>query len=71
MVRITTRGGIAKELEYEKNHDLISKPQSHSRIVLLFLSTAIFLFIFFQILIILSVFFSTIPGLAKNLNNNW
>ena len=71
MVRITTRGGIAKELEYEKNNDLISKPQSHSRIVLLFLSIAIFLCIFFQILILLSVFFSTSPGLLKNLSNKF
>ena len=71
MVHITTRGGIAKELEYEKNHDLISKHQSHSRIVLLFLSIAILLCIFFQILIILSVFFNTSPGLLKNLSNEF
>ena len=71
MVRITTRGGIAKELEYEKNNDLISKPESHSRIILLFLWIAILLCTFFQILIILSVIFDTIPTLTKNLNNNF
>ena len=71
MVRITTRGGIAKELEYENNHDLISKPQSDSRIVLLFLLIAILLSTFFQVLVILSVFFGTIPNLSKNIFNNF
>ena len=71
MVRITTRGGIAKELEYENNHDLISKPQSDSRIVLLFLLIAILLSTFFQVLVMLSVFFGTIPNLSKNIFNNF
>ena len=71
MVHTTTRGGIAKELEYEINHGLISKPQSQSRSVLLFLSIAILLCTFFQMLIILSVFFTTIPGLSKDLNTNF
>ena len=57
MVHITTRGGIARELEYEKNHGLISKPQSHSRSVLLFLTIAILLSTFFQVLIILGAYF--------------
>ena len=71
MVRITTRGGIAKELEYENNQDLISKPQSQTRIVILFLLIAILLSTFFQVLIILSVFFGTFPGLSKNILNNF
>ena len=71
MVRITTRGGIAKELEYENNQDLISKPQSHTRIVIIFLLIAILLSTFFQVLIILSVFFGTFPGLSKNILNNF
>ena len=71
MVRITTRGGIAKELEYENNQDLISKPQSQTRIVIIFLLIAILLSTFFQVLIILSVFFGTFPGLSKNILNNF
>ena len=71
MVRITTRGGIAKELEYENNQDLISKPQSQTRIVIIFLMIAILLSTFFQVLIILSVFFGTFPGLSKNILNNF
>lgn len=71
MVRIRTRGGIAKELEYENNHDLISKPQSDSRIVLLFLLIALLLSTFFQVLVMLSVFFGTIPNLSKNIFNNF
>ena len=71
MARITTRGGIAKELEYENNQDLISKPQSQTRIVIIFLLIAILLSTFFQVLIILSVFFGTFPGLSKNILNNF
>ena len=40
---ITTRGGIAKTLEYDKNDDLISEIESHTRITFILL---IFAFIF-------------------------
>ena len=54
---ITTRGGKARILEYDKNDDLISKGESHKRINLLLTILTIFLNSVFtiQILVLLSV----------------
>ena len=41
---ITTRGGVARVLEYDKNHGLIAKKDSDDRICLLFTHTMLHLF---------------------------
>ena len=49
---ITTRGGIAKTLEYEKNDGLISEIESHTRIIFILLITAFMFSILLQILVL-------------------
>ena len=49
---ITTRGGIAKTLEYEKNDDLISEIESHSRITFILLISAFMVSLLLQLLIL-------------------
>ena len=49
---ITTRGGIAKTLEYDKNDDLISEIESQTRIIFILLITAFMFSILLQILVL-------------------
>ena len=51
---ITTRGGVARVLEYDKNHGLIAKKDSDDRICLLFMLSSIILIILLKFLLILS-----------------
>ena len=52
---ITTRGGKARVLEYDKNYELISKEQSHKRIETLQLISNLVFGVFLQILIIIFI----------------
>ena len=52
---ITTRGGKARVLEYDKNYELISVEQSHKRIEFLQLISNLVFGVFLQILIIIFV----------------
>ena len=49
---ITTRGGIAKTLEYEKNDGLISEIESHTRITFILLIFAFMFSLLLQLLIL-------------------
>ena len=51
---ITTRGGVARVLEYDKNYGLIAKKESDGRITLLFIISSVILIILLQFLLILS-----------------
>ena len=61
---ITTRGGIAKTLEYEKNDGLISEIESHTRIIFILLITSFMFSILLQILILF--IFQIINNATKN-----
>ena len=52
---ITTRGGKARVLEYDKNYELISVKQSHKRIEFLQLISNLVFGVFLQILIIIFI----------------
>ena len=61
---ITTRGGIAKTLEYEKNDDLISEIESHSRITFILLISAFMFSLLLQLLILF--IFQTIYNASRS-----
>ena len=52
MVKITTRGGVARILEYDQNTGLISVQESELRIIILLSISGILLLIFTQLIII-------------------
>ena len=52
MVKITTRGGVAKTLEYDLNTGLISVQESELRIIILLSISGILLLIFIQSIMI-------------------
>ena len=51
---ITTRGGVARVLEYDKNYGLIAKTESDDRIAILSIVSSAILIILLQFLLILS-----------------
>ena len=61
---ITTRGGVARTLEYDQNDGLISKTESHTRIISLLLLSVTVLSLALQILILL--FFLNLNNAIKN-----
>ena len=50
---ITTRGGKARVLEYDKNYELVSKEQSHKRIELLQIISNLVFGVILQLLVII------------------